>query len=160
VDGGRAAVTWRTATAGDAVALRDLEREANLVALAHVFGELPFPDEGVLRRWQETLADPSVTVMMSPVAFTSWDADGRLRHLAVHPDHWGRGLAREAVELAVASIRASGGLPTLWVLVDNPRARGLYDHLGWQPTGRTQRAEWPPYPQEVELSLTESGHGR
>ncbi|HEX5088281.1 MAG TPA: GNAT family N-acetyltransferase [Nocardioides sp.] len=156
---GRAAVTWRRATPADAVALRDLERAANLVALAHVFGE-PFPDDGVLARWQETLADPSVTVLMTPVAFTSWDSDGRLRHLAVHPDHWGTGLAREGVELAVSAIRASGRVPRLWVLVDNQRARGLYGHLGWQPTGRTQRAEWPPYPREIELSLTESGHGR
>jgi len=159
VDRGRAAVTWRTATAEDAVALRDLERAANLVGLAHVFGDLPFPDEGVLARWQETLADPSVTVMVTPVAFTSWDAGGRLRHLAVHPDHWGTGLAREGVGLAVSSIRGSGRVPRLWVLADNHLARGLYDHLGWTPTGRTQPAEWPPYPQELELALTEFAHG-
>ena len=96
-------MTWRTATPEDAVALRDLERAANLVGLGHVFGDLPFPDEGVLARWRETLSDPSVTVMMTPVAFTSWDAGGRLRHLAVHPDYWGTGLAREGVELAVGS---------------------------------------------------------
>jgi len=158
-------VTWRRATPADAVALRDLEREANLVALAHVFGDLPFPDDGVLVRWQKTLADPSVTVMMTPAAFTSWDESGRLRHLAVRPDHWGVGLAREGVELAVSAIRASGRVPTLWVLVDNHRARGLYDHLGWEPTGRTQQAEWPPYPREIELTLREptlreSAHGR
>ena len=52
-------MTWRPATADDAAALRDLEREANLVGLAHVFGELPFPDDGVLARWRETLADPA-----------------------------------------------------------------------------------------------------
>jgi GNAT superfamily N-acetyltransferase len=160
VDGGRAAVTWRPALPADAVALRDLEREANLVALAHVFGDLPFPDQGVLRRWQETLADPAVTVLMTPVAVTSWDTDGRLRHLAVHPDHWGTGLARAGVALAVSGIRALSVVPRLWVLEDNHRARALYDHLGWAPTGRTQRAEWPPYPLELELSLTESAHGR
>src|SRR3954469_22769592 len=121
---------WQTATPVDAVALRDLEREANLVGLAHVFGELPFPDEGVLARWEATLADPAVTVLMTDVAFTSWDDAGRLRHLAVHPDHWGRGLARGGVELAVAGIRASGREPVLWVLDANHRARGLYEHLG------------------------------
>jgi GNAT superfamily N-acetyltransferase len=146
-------VTWRTATLDDAVALRDLEREANLVGLSHVFGDLPFPDDGVLARWETTLADPSVTVLMTDVAFTSWDDDGRLRHLAVHPDHWGEGLARRGVSLAVAAIRATGRTPRLWVLTANHRARGLYDHLGWEPTGREQQAEWPPYPVEIELSL-------
>ena len=146
-------MTWRPATTSDAVALRDLERAANLVGLAHVFGDLPFPDEGVLVRWQETLADPSVSVRMTEGAFTSWDDDGRLRHLAVHPDRWGTGLARAGVELAVAGIRAAGSTPSLWVLVENHRARGLYEHLGWRPTGRQQPAEWPPYPVEMELSL-------
>ena len=64
----------------------------------------------------------------------------------MHPDRWGTGLAREGVELAVAAIRAAGRTPVLWVLVANHRARGLYEHLGWEPTGREQPAEWPPYP--------------
>jgi GNAT superfamily N-acetyltransferase len=153
-------VTWRPATLGDAVELRDVEREANLVGLAHVFEGVPFPDDAVLARWEATLADPSVTVLMTPGAFTSWDTTGRLRHLAVHPDQWDRGLAREGVELAVAGIRACGRVPTLWVLVANHRARGLYEHLGWRPTGAARLAEWPPYPQEIELTLPESGHGR
>ena len=146
-------MTWRPAAPGDAVALRDLERAANLVGLAHVFGGEPFPDDGVLQRWRETLADPAVTVLMTDVAFTSWDTAGRLRHLAVHPDHWGTGLARQGVELAVDGIRSAGLVPMLWVLAANHRARGLYDHLGWVPTGREQPAEWPPYPVELELAL-------
>ena len=152
-------MTWRTATLADAVALRDLEREANLVGLAHVFSGLPFPDDGVLARWEATLAEPGVTVLVADAALTCWDTSGRLRHLAVHPDHWGTGLAREAVELAVTGIRAAGQTPVLWVLAANHRARGLYDHLGWEPTGREQPAEWPPYPTELEYRLPESAHG-
>ena len=163
VDRGRAAVTqsvtWRTATVDDAVALRDLEREANLVGLAHVFGDLPFPDDGVLLRWRDTLADPAVTVLVTEAAFTSWDDSGRRRHLAVRPDRWGTGLAREGVELAVAGIRAAGRIPVLWVLVANHRARALYEHLGWEPTGRERPAEWTPYPTELEYRLPESAHG-
>ncbi len=153
---------WRWATLGDAEELRDLEREANLVGLAHVFPakEFPFPDEQVLARWRATLAEPGVTVLLTEGAFTAWDAAGRLRHLAVHPDRWGAGLARQCVERAVEAIRAAGRTPTLWVLVANHRARGLYEHLGWEPTGREQQAEWPPYPSELELRLPESGHGR
>ena len=153
-------MTWRLATAGDAVALRDLERAANVAGLAHIFGDLPFPDDEVLLRWRATLADPAVTVLMTEVAFTSWDTTGRLRHLAVHPDHWGRGLAREGVAVAVAGIRSAGLVPTLWVLADNDRARGLYDDLGWASTGREQPAEWPPYPVELEYRLPESSHER
>ena len=140
-------MTWRTATADDAAALRDLEREANLVGLAHVFRGLPFPDEGVLARWRDTLADPAVHgAHVTEVAFTSWDDAGRLRHLAVHPDRWGTGLAREGVALAVGASAPPDATPVLWVLAANHRARGLYEHLGWEPTGREQPAEWPPYP--------------
>jgi GNAT superfamily N-acetyltransferase len=161
-------VSWRVATLDDAVVLRDLEREANLVGLAHVFPGRPFPDEEVLARWRATLAEPGVTVMLTDAAFTSWDDTGRLRHLAVHPDRWGTGLARDGVALAVEAIRGMGLTPRLWVLVANERARGLYTHLGWVQTGRRQAAEWPPYPPELELvlepgvgpGLPESAHGR
>ena len=156
-------MTWRTATADDAVALRDLEREANLVGLAHVFPGLPFPDDGVLARWEATLTDPSVTTEVfvdpRPVALSAYDAAGRLRHLAVHPDRWGSGLATAGIERAVAAIRAAGRVPVLWVLVANHRARALYEHLGWEPTGREQPAEWPPYPTELEYRLPEFAHG-
>ena len=66
-----------------------------------------------------------------------------MRHLGVRPDQWGRGLARAAVERAA-------GVRRLWVLHDNARARGFYEHLGWTPTGREQQAEWPPHPVELE----------
>ena len=154
------AVSWREATPADAVALRDLERVANVAGLAQVFAGLPFPDEGVLARWRATLVEPGVRVLMTEVAFVCWDAEGRLRYLAVHPDHWGAGLAREAMGHAVAAIRAAGQLPTLWVLAANDRARRLYTHLGWEPTGRERAAEWPPYPTEQQLCLRESAHGR
>ena len=152
-------MTWRLAGPQDSVALRDLEREANLVGLAHVFpaAEFPFPAAGVLARWQATLADPAVTTELyadpDPVAYVSHDVEGRLRHLAVHPDRWGTGLATAGVARSVAAIRASGGTPVLWVLDLNVRARRLYARLGWEPTGREQPAEWPPYPTELELML-------
>ena len=157
-------MTWRTAGPEDAAVLRDLEREANLVGLAHVFPGLPFPDEGVLARWEATLADPAVTVEVyadpAPVVLLAHDAAGRLRHLAVAPERWGTGLGRAAVDRAVAAMTAAGSVPTLWVLVTNHRARSLYDRLGWEPTGLEQQAEWPPYPTEMQLRLPESRHGR
>jgi GNAT superfamily N-acetyltransferase len=143
--------SWRRATAEDAGPLADLERDANLVGLAHVFGDLPFPYDAVLTRWVLVLEDPGVVTEVVPgdgglVAFTAYDHES-LRHLAVHPDSWGRGIARAGVERAVAT-----GVTRLWVLADNHRARSLYESLGWAPTGVTQECPWEPHPTELEYS--------
>jgi GNAT superfamily N-acetyltransferase len=140
---------FRPAVPADAVGLTRLERDANLVALAHVFPDVPWPEDDVRARWVRTLADPAVRVeVCGPSgrldAYVCWD-DVTLRHLAVRPERWGTGVARRAVERAVGATR-------LWCLVDNVRARGLYEHLGWRPTGRDGAAEWPPYPREMEYA--------
>jgi GNAT superfamily N-acetyltransferase len=153
-------VAWRRETDDDAVALRDLERAANLVGLAHVFPpeRFPFPDDDVLARWALVLADPGtvVEVVDGPSglrALLAYD-DSTLRHLAVHPDDWGSGLARLGVERAVRAIPADA--PRLWVLELNTRARGLYEHLGWRATGVTQDCPWTPHPVELEYVLRRS----
>jgi GNAT superfamily N-acetyltransferase len=140
---------FRPAAPGDAVALTGLERDANLVALAHVFPDVPYPEDDVRARWLRVLAEPAVRVeVCGPPdlldAYVCWD-EQTLRHLAVRPSQWGTGLARRAVERAV-------GVTRLWCLVDNGRARGFYEHLGWRPTGREGAAEWPPYPREMEYA--------
>jgi GNAT superfamily N-acetyltransferase len=139
--------TFRPATAADAEALTELERDTNLVALAHVFPGVDYPTDEVRERWLRLLADATVTVEVagSPErldVYLAWDAE-RLRHLGVRPELWGRGLARAAVERAI-------GVRRLWVLRENTRARAFYEHLGWAATGREQAAEWPPYPVELE----------
>ena len=141
--------TWRRATAADVVALRDLERVASRAGLAHVFGELPYPDDNVLARWALLLEDPTVVVEVVQdeqglVALTAHDG-ATLRHLAVRPDHWSAGLGREGFERAAAA-----GARQLWVLADNARARRLYESLGWGPSGRSQECPWPPYPTELD----------
>ena len=140
---------FRAATPSDATILTHLERDANLVALAHVFPGTPYPEDEVRARWERVLADPEVWVDVygAPTrldAYVCWDAT-TLRHLAVRPERWGSGLARTAIGRAV-------GVSRLWCLVENHRARGLYEHLGWQPTGRERGAEWPPYPREMEYA--------
>ena len=126
-----------------------LERDTNLVALGHVFPGFPYPEGDVRARWQRLLADPTVTVEVigPPERLDVYLAhDGEtLRHLGVRPERWGEGLARAAVDRA-------DGVRRLWVLEDNHRARGFYAHLGWSPTGRSQAAEWPPHPVELEYS--------
>lgn len=154
-------VEFRPAAAGDAVALRDLEREANLQTLGHVFPpeHFPYPDAGVLARWREVLADGQVMVEVVDgsdglACFAAYDAT-TLRHLAVRPSRWGTGLARAAVERAVDVIRAGGETPRLWCLQANERAFALDRHLGWELTGAERTAEWPPYPMERELVLVQ-----
>jgi GNAT superfamily N-acetyltransferase len=141
--------TFRAATPADADALMGLERDTNLVALAHVFPGVPYPEDDVHARWLRLLADPSVTVEVvgSPDRLDVYLAhDGEvLRHLGVRPERWGEGLARAAVDRA-------RGVRRLWVLADNHRARGFYAHLGWSPTGVSRSAEWPPYPVELEYA--------
>lgn len=152
---------WRRAGAADAAALMLAERATNLVALAHVFppDRYPYPDADVLARWTLVLDDPGVTVEVvdgptGVIAFAAWDVR-TVRHLGVHPDHWGSGLARAGVERAVAAIRGGGETPYLKCLVDNHRARGLYEHLGWVPTGECGEAEFPPHPTEMGYLLPE-----
>ena len=151
---------FRRATPADVRVLAELERAANVVALAHVFppDDHAFPLEEVADRWAATLADPAVTVEVVDgddglQGYVAHD-DVLLRHLAVHPSAWGRGLGRELVGRAVGRM---GPHPTLWCLADNHRARALYEHLGWRATGVARQAVWPPHPTEVELRLVTAG---
>ena len=152
---------FREATDDDMVRLRDLERAANEAALAHVFppDRYPFPADDVLARWALVLADPgAVTLVLdhqwkeSLVAYATYD-DHALRHLAVHPDYWGEGLATAAIEAALHAMDLRGSTSaTLWCLKANHRARRLYDFLGWRMTGERRPAPWPPHPVEVEYA--------
>ncbi|MGH3510616.1 MAG: GNAT family N-acetyltransferase [Nocardioidaceae bacterium] len=147
---------FRAARPEEAGPLRDLERAANLVALAHVFPpeRYPFPDDDVLTRWSLLLDDPEVCVRVAEddqglTCLVAYDA-GTLRHLAVRPDHWGRGLASAGVRRAVEAIAARGSrVAGLWCLEENHRARRVYEHLGWEPAAERREAPWPPYPTEM-----------
>jgi RimJ/RimL family protein N-acetyltransferase len=160
---------FREATVDDLVGLRDLEREANLVGLGHVFPpeRFPFPDDAVLARWALVLDEPGVTVLVrdaddlggtgdtggAGLALLAAYDDRQLRHLAVHPDHWGQGLASTAVARVLHEMGRRGTTTAeLWCLVENHRARRLYEHLGWQPTADRQEAPWPPHPTEMRYT--------
>ena len=155
-----APTVWRTAGPSDAEGLRDLEREANLVGLAHVFDPRahPYPDQAVLEHWRRTLAEPGVRTEVVDgreglAAFVAYDSQ-RLRHLAVHPGAWGRGLGAQGVARAVEGIRPERAV--LWVLEANHRARSLYARLGWTETGRRQPCPWEPHPVEMEYVVGEA----
>ena len=151
------ATAWRRATTEDLCPLRDLERDANLVGLAHVFPaeQFPFPDDAVLARWAIVLDDAEVVTEVVEgdqglVAFAAYDHES-LRHLAVHPEAWGSGLATAGMQRAVRH-----GARRLWVLAANDRARGLYERLGWSATGVEQECPWAPHPIELEYALVGS----
>ncbi|TCI99054.1 GNAT family N-acetyltransferase [Aeromicrobium sp. IC_218] len=148
----------RPARAGDAEQLMDVERSAMTAALPHVFppDEYPYPSAEVLARWRHELAEPAVDVRVVDdpaggrrlAAFVAWRGE-RVLHLGVRPEHWRSGLGTRLLAEATATAQR----PALWVLAENHRARQVYEHRGWRPTGRTQRAEFPPYPTEIELEL-------
>lgn len=142
---------FREATAGDADALTALGRAANQRSLAHIFPpeRYPFPTQGVRAHWLDVLGDPAVRLGISEDAdgLTSYVAFDDDLHLAVRPDQWGKGLARNALEWALeqAPIRR------LWCLEDNGRALTFYERVGWRRTGRQQPSEFPPFPVQLEL---------
>jgi len=151
----------RDANARDLLALAELERDANLAALAHIFApdQFPFPFDDVLARWRLVLDDPTTVVLVldaapgALAAFVAYD-DRTLRHVAVHPERWGEGLGRTAVGVAVLGMVDRGCREaSLWALVANVRARGLYATLGWQETDETREAPWPPHPLESRWVL-------
>ena len=124
------AALFRAATSADAVALTDLERDANLVALAHVFPDTAYPWDDVRHRWEHALADPQGPgrgVPARPTGSTSTSAGTHRPCGTWRCVRSGGGAvwARQAVERAA-------GVTRLWCLVENHRARGLYEHLGWR----------------------------
>ena len=152
---------FREAAEGDLLDLAQLERDANLAALSHVFPpeEHPFPFDDVLARWQFVLDDPAAVVLVKDApderglaAYAAYD-DDTLRHLAVHPRHWGEGLATAAIETAMYAMDLRGTTAaSLWVLQENHRARRLYSYLGWRPTDDVREAPWPPHPLEIRYT--------
>lgn len=152
---------FRTAHDSDLLALAELERDANVAALGHLFPpeRHPFPLDDVLARWRLVLDDPDAEVLVADrpdaaglLLYAAFDPS-TLRHLAVHPSAWGRGLAVAVLEAAVERAVARGSTTIdLWVLDENHRARRLYKRLGWRPTGESREAVWPPHPRESRLT--------
>jgi len=152
---------FRPARESDLTSLRDLEREANLFGLSHVFppDRFPFPDDDVLARWRIVMDDPSAEIIVADdesgrglIAFSAYD-DSTLRHVAVHPDHWGEGLATTLIEAALDAMQLRGcTVASLWCLRENRRASRLYRHLGWRVTDDAREAPWPPHPIEIRYT--------
>lgn len=149
----------REGAAGDVDELVQLERAASTVGLAHVFGSIPFPEGDIRARWTLLLEDSSATVLIDeldgvPVGYAAF-GDGWLRHFAVVPSHWGTGRADD-LHAAVLERSTAAGAPatSLWVLVDNRRARAFYRRLGWRDTDVREPETFAPYPVKMHLRRT------
>jgi GntR family transcriptional regulator len=76
----------------------------------------------------------------SPDADHDPSATGHIYSIHVEPEVAGTGIGSRLMGAAVRRLRAEGYTrATLWVVVDNDRARHFYEQLGWQPDGTTRR---------------------
>jgi GNAT superfamily N-acetyltransferase len=122
----------RLASTADLDAIVALNHAAATAAYAPIFGDAPYPEDGVRRRYARLLADPEVRVFIADGAGYAAARPGHVEALYVVPEAWGSGAADtlygHAAEIA--------GVPaTLWVLEENVRARRFWERRGWRPTG-------------------------
>jgi GNAT superfamily N-acetyltransferase len=150
----------REARPDEAEALAAIQRDASVAAYQHIFpAELyPYPTEAVVERWQESLDDREVTVLVAEedgvaVAVAGSRAEW-LDGLYVLPDRWSRGVGRALHDEVLERQRAAGAKAChLWVLEQNDRARRWYERLGWRENGRTRVVPFPPNPIDVGYSI-------
>jgi ribosomal protein S18 acetylase RimI-like enzyme len=139
----------RPASADDALAIETIRVRGWRSAYRHVFpaaelDALPIDAE----RWRARLHVPPpgwTTVVCeddgSIVGFASTgpsrdeDVIGELYAIYVDPDAWSTGAGRALMVAAEQQLAADYDAALLWVLEDNPRARGFYERAGWAPDG-------------------------
>jgi GNAT superfamily N-acetyltransferase len=136
---GAEGVTLRRAVAGDLDTVVAVNRASATVAFAQIFGDAPYPEDGVRRRYAALLTDPDAYVFLAGELGYAAARPGRLEALYVVPHAWGTGVADALYE---AASTVAGPSATLWVLRDNFRARRFWERRGWEPTGEedTSRA--------------------
>lgn len=80
---------------------------------------------------------------------------GEVYGFYLHPRAWGSGAAVPLMVESERGLRSAGfARSVLWVLRDNPRARGFYEKAGWSWTGET--GEWSP-PDEHPVAEVQYG---
>lgn len=63
------------------------------------------------------------------------DDVGELYAIYVDPEMWSAGAGRALMAAAEERLAAEYDAALLWVLEENPRARGFYERAGWAPDG-------------------------
>jgi putative acetyltransferase len=150
----------REARSDEAELLAEIQREASLAALGHIFPpELyPFPTDAVRERWLEAVGDPELTVLVNEQEGKAAGVAGCraewLDGLYVLPAWWSRGIGRELHDEVLARLRAAGCERChLWALEHNHRARRFYERLGWQENGDSRVVPFPPNPIDLGYSI-------
>ncbi len=157
-------LTIRPARADDLETLLAIQREAAVVAFAHVFPpeRYPFPSDDIRERWRKALAEPALEIHVAesdgvPVASVSIDGEF-LRTLYVLPTHQGTGVGSTLHDFALERLRARGcRRAKLWTLEQNRPARRFYERRGWQLTEETRIVPFPPNPMDVQYAKDLSG---
>jgi GNAT superfamily N-acetyltransferase len=147
-------VSLRRATSADADALAEIQEEASLASVSHVYPpeRFPFPSAAVRDRWHR-FTEAGGWAMLTADGFVAVE-EPWLEALYLRPDAWGTGLAVVLHDLAVAELRARGvSEARLWVLERNARARRFYERLGWRADGTSRVVEFPPNPIDVGYTL-------
>jgi len=131
-----------------------MERVAEIWALATGARDAidPSPLEASRERIDEALGEPGSLVLVAApgdevIAFAlvhrergAGDRDAELRFIATDPTHWGVGAATALLEALPGALRQAGyERACLTVYAPNPRARRLYEHLGWTHDGAPPR---------------------
>jgi GNAT superfamily N-acetyltransferase len=150
----------REARPDESSTLAEIQRDASLAALAHIFPpELyPYPIDDVTQRWEDSLADGQITVLVAEEDDTAAGVAGYrdewLDGLYVLPQFWSRGVGRALHDEALERLRAAGCERChLWVLEHNERARRFYERLGWAENGTSRVVPFPPKPIDVGYSI-------
>jgi ribosomal protein S18 acetylase RimI-like enzyme len=139
----------RPASPEDALAIETIRVHGWRTAYRHVYpaaelDALPIDPE----RWRSRLHVPPpgwATVVCEDqgavVGFASTgpsrdeDEIGELYAIYVEPEAWSRGAGRALMAAAEKQLASDYDAALLWVLEDNPRARGFYERAGWAPDG-------------------------
>jgi GNAT superfamily N-acetyltransferase len=151
----------RPARPDEAETLLRVQRDACLVALAHIFPpeRYAFPNEDVLAAWREALADDGAQVYVAEVDGEVVGcvslAHGFLSTLYVIPSEQGTGIGTALHDLALERLRAHGHrVARLWTLEENWDARRYYEKRGWILTEATRVVPFPPKPTDVQYAKT------
>jgi diamine N-acetyltransferase len=144
----------RVMTRDDVDELVDVQREAAVTGLSHIFPqeEHPFPTSDVRARWGREVDDPGIDCFVvlagdgqiSGFAATRGD---EFLHFGTALSTWGSGLAGRAHDEIVDHLLAQGHERSwLRVFEQNHRARRFYERRGWTATGSSSRTSFPPHP--------------
>jgi GNAT superfamily N-acetyltransferase len=148
-------VQVRAATVEDARAIETIRVHGWRVAYRNVFppeelDALPIDETRWSRRiaeppdgWGIFVADDDYNVIGFACTGPSRDERGvgELYAIYVEPSSWSTGAGRALIERAEQELAERYDQATLWVLEDNPRARGFYERAGWTSDGGRKAEE-------------------